>query len=77
MATDNMNCPICGKWGQVVETSKQNVWIECSSCGHQWKAPQGICPTCGKLNKYAMDGGCVDCYTASKNLKKPKVSGRG
>ena len=75
--TDNRNCPKCGKWGQVVETGAQTIYIECSSCGHQWRAFQGTCPHCGKMNKYAMDGGCVECYKARYDFKKPKVSGRG
>lgn len=70
--TDNRNCPKCGKWGQVVYASKENVSIQCSSCNTRWKVEQGVCPICGKLNKYAMDGTCLECYEKIKAMKDKK-----
>ena len=76
MTTDNRYCPKCGKWGQVAHAGTVNVSIACSSCKTRWKVEQGTCPHCGKMNKYATDGTCLECYSIAKVERDRKKGGR-
>ena len=66
-----LNCPKCGKWGQVVFAGSVNLTMECSSCKTRWKIENiGVCLICDNMNNYPKDGVCLKCYEKTYNKKR-------
>jgi predicted amidophosphoribosyltransferase len=55
-------CPKCGYFAQVVRAYKTVLHMQCLRCKEEWKKDPGICSNCGKSNKYLCNGLCEKCY---------------